>query len=80
MASLVVFTTFIERRQRMEGNLYHNWMYVIIPNGPENKPLLAAYCKNCNQGVTQLLKVNQVGMAVLTPLNIPKTGCAQPSP
>lgn len=40
---------------KQETQVQHPWLWVIIPYGTHNKPLLSAYCKNCQATWTESL-------------------------
>jgi hypothetical protein len=54
----------------------HDWLYSVVPSGPNFGIYLAGYCRNCQTAFTVALDKNFVtGMVKITNLEIPRYGC-----
>jgi len=36
-------------------DILHNWLYVMIPSGPQMEPTFCAFCKNCKMLYTEVM-------------------------
>src|SRR5688572_27277278 len=78
---------------KAEQQFQHNWLYSVVPavrfNPYENQgissstdvrlvPMLAGYCRHCNNGFTVELPRGDFGVYAQENMNIPKFGCVSP--
>jgi len=58
------------------SGMVHQWVYVIVPTGPEMRPYMCAFCKVCRNYFTEPIARLESWMMVKS--HMPKLGCTMP--